>query len=89
MKQEIKTIGSSGQLYLGKQYAGQHVVVTEERQGVWLIKTAEVIPHDEKWLHSPENEVKLASALEWAQTTPAAAATTAEMESLFKKALKK
>jgi hypothetical protein len=62
---EIKTIGSSGQISLGKQYAGRTVTVEQISEGVWTIKTAQVIPDDELWLHTPEMRASLDRALEW------------------------
>jgi putative transposon-encoded protein len=35
---EVKTIGSSGQISLGKQYAGRTVTVEQVAEGVWTIK---------------------------------------------------
>jgi hypothetical protein len=87
MKQEVKTIGTGGQLYLGEEFAGQHVLITEERKGVWTIKTAAVIPHDEAWVHTPENKAKLDEALAWVKENPAKATSVEEMEELFEKAL--
>jgi hypothetical protein len=87
MKHAIKTIGAGGQIYLGKEFAGQHVVVTEERKGVWVIKTADVIPHDEAWVHTPENKAKLDRALEWVSRNPSKVTTAEEAEELFQKAL--
>lgn len=63
---EVKTIGSSGQISLGKQYAGRTVTVEETERGVWIIKTAQVIPDNERWLHTPEAKASLDRALEWA-----------------------
>ena len=87
MKQEIKTVGTGGQIYLGKEYAGQPVIVTQERKGVWVIKTAEVIPHDEAWAHTPENKQKLDRALAWVSENSSKATTANEVETLFTKAL--
>jgi putative transposon-encoded protein len=85
---EIKTVGSSGQIYLGKEFAGQHVIVVQERVGVWTIKAADVIPHDEKWLHTPENSAKLEAALTEARSQGVKVTPPAEMEAIFEKALK-
>ncbi len=52
MKSEVKTIGSSGQISLGKQWAGRTVVVDELEPGVWSIKTAQVIPDNELVAHA-------------------------------------
>lgn len=62
----VKTIGINGQISLGKQYAGQQVLIEEQDTGVWLIRTADVIPHNERWLHEPEHKAKLAVAMSWA-----------------------
>lgn len=70
MQAEVKTIGASGQISLGKQYAGRLVTVEQIEEGVWTIKTAQVIPDNELWLHTPENKAKLDRALEWASKNP-------------------
>jgi hypothetical protein len=66
----IKTVGNSGQISLGKQYAGRHVVVDELEPGVWIIKVGEFIPESERWLHTPEAKAKLAEGLAWAARNP-------------------
>jgi putative transposon-encoded protein len=86
MKSQVKTIGAGGQIYLGKEFAGQHVLVTQIDKGVWSIKTADVIPHDEKWMHTPENIAKIDEGLKRLEMTPARATTPEEMEALFAKA---
>ena len=72
MQVEIKTIGSSGQISLGKQYAGRTVTVEQIAEGVWTVKTAQVIPDDELWLHTPEVRASLDRALEWSASHPRA-----------------
>jgi hypothetical protein len=63
----IKIIGTNGQISLGKQYAGRQVLVEEQEPGVWLIRTATVIPDNERWLHQPGAEADLKKALSWTQ----------------------
>jgi hypothetical protein len=46
----IKTIGRSGQIALGKEYAGRSVLVDQLEPGVWIIKLGEFIPDSERWL---------------------------------------
>ncbi len=70
MPVEIKTIGSSGQISLGKQNAGRTVMVEEVEAGVWVIKTAQVIPDNELWLHTPDNRKILDRALAWSDSHP-------------------
>ncbi|MDG4584594.1 MAG: hypothetical protein P9E67_11015 [Candidatus Competibacter sp.] len=66
----VKVIGTNGQISLGKQYAGRQVLVEEPEPGVWLIRTATVIPDNERWLHTPQAAADLERALAWAQANP-------------------
>jgi hypothetical protein len=68
----VKTVGRSGQIALGKAYAGRHVLVDELQPGVWLVKLGEFIPDDERWLHAPGVKADLDEAIAWAETHPAA-----------------
>jgi hypothetical protein len=66
----IKVIGSNGQISLGKRYAGRQVLVEEQEPGVWLIRTATVVPDNERWLHRPQALADMESALAWAKANP-------------------
>lgn len=68
----IKTVGSSGQISLGKKYAGQTVMLSELDRGVWLVKLGRFIPENEKWLHAPEVQTELQEAIAWAEDNPPA-----------------
>ncbi|HEY2737984.1 MAG TPA: hypothetical protein VGK45_06230, partial [Thermoanaerobaculia bacterium] len=59
----IKTLGSSGQISLGKRYAGRQAVVNELEPGVWIVKVGDFIPDNERWLHEPEVKAKIDRAL--------------------------
>jgi hypothetical protein len=61
----IKLVGSNGQISLGKQYAGRHVLVEEHEPGVWSVRTAVVIPDNELWLHEPKAAADLQAAMAW------------------------
>jgi hypothetical protein len=63
----VKVIGANGQISLGKQYAGRQVLVEEQEPGVWLVRTATIIPDNEIWLHQPKATSDLENALSWAQ----------------------
>lgn len=78
----VKVVGANGQISLGKQYAGRQVLVEEREPGVWLIRTATVIPDNERWLHTPQAAADLEQALAWAQSNPP---TDAGMETIGKK----
>ena len=66
----VKVIGSNGQISLGKQFAGRQVLVYEEEPGVWLIRTATVIPDNERWIHEPKAAADLKRAFEWELANP-------------------
>ena len=66
----VKVIGANGQISLGKQYAGRQVLVEEQEAGVWLVRTATVIPDNERWLHQPKAATDLQNALAWALDHP-------------------
>lgn len=66
MEAHLKTIGSSGQISLGKEYAGRPVLVEELEEGVWLIKTARVIPDSEMWMHEEPAKSRIDKAVKWA-----------------------
>jgi hypothetical protein len=66
----VKVIGANGQISLGKQFAGRQVLVEEQEPGVWLVRTATVIPDNERWLHQPQAVADLQNALAWAKDNP-------------------
>ena len=68
----VKVIGVNGQISLGKQYAGRQVLVEEQEPGVWLVRTAMVIPDNERWLQQPKATADLRNALSWTQANPLA-----------------
>jgi hypothetical protein len=72
-------IGANGQISLGKQFAGRQVLVEEQEPGVWLIRTATVIPDNERWLHEPAAMRDLERAFAWAQANPTNADNAAEL----------
>ncbi|WP_024335320.1 hypothetical protein [Desulfotignum balticum] len=66
----IKTVGSSGQITLGKKFAGQSVLLTEMDKGVWLLKVGRFIPDNEKWIHHSQVQQELDKAIDWAENNP-------------------
>lgn len=60
----VKQVGASGQISLGKEFAGRTVVVDSSEPGVWVIKTAQTIPDSELWLHQPEAAARLDRAMD-------------------------
>lgn len=61
----VKVVGTNGQISLGKQYAGRQVLVEQHEPGVWVVRTATVIPDNERWLHESKTAADLQSAMAW------------------------
>ncbi len=76
----VKTIGKSGQIALGKEYAGRHVLVDELEPGVWVVKLGEFRPENERWLHEPEVAADLDRAVRWAEQNPPAQTDLRKLE---------
>jgi len=66
----VKTIGASGQISLGKEYAGRNVLIEQTDPGVWVIKLGEFIRDSEKWLHRGDLKESLDEAVAWAEKNP-------------------
>ncbi len=67
----IKTVGKSGQISLGKALAGTEFIMEMLPDGDILLKHAVVMPINERWLHEPAMKAKLARADEWMRNNPA------------------
>ena len=74
----VKQVGASGQISLGKEFAGRTVVVDIREPGVWVIKTAQTIPDTELWLYQPEAAARLDRAMAAMDQPP----STADLEAL-------
>ena len=72
----VKVIGANGQISLGKQFAGRQVLVEEQETGVWLIRTATVIPDNERWLHEAQAASDLTRATAGSTQHPASDSQT-------------
>ena len=80
----IKTVGNSGQISLGKKFAGQTVMLHEIDTGVWIIKLGRFIPDNEKWLHRPDVQTELNEAIAWAEKNPPEDTNLEELEARIK-----
>ncbi len=63
----IKTVGSGGQISLGKKFAGRHVLVDEIEPGVWIVKIGRFVPQNEMWLYSDSVKADLDEAITWSE----------------------
>ena len=80
----IKTIGTSGQISLGKEYAGRNVLVDRIGKGVWILKLGEFIPDSEKWLFQAEVQRDLDEAITWAEKNSPKSSCLDELEKQIK-----
>ena len=55
---QIKKVGNNGQISLGKEFAGQNVLVESPEYGVWIIKIGQFIANNETWIYEAENSNK-------------------------------
>jgi len=81
----IKTVGRSGQISLGKKFAGQTVMLDEIEAGVWIVKIGRFIPDNEKWLHIPDVQAELNEAITWAEENPPEDTNFEELEAQGKR----
>lgn len=68
----LKMVGNSGQLSLGKKYAGKYFKVEHQSDGAVLLRPMKVVPDAEAWAHEPAMREQLRRADEWAKHTPPA-----------------
>ena len=67
----LKRVGSSGQITLGKKYAGQTVQVIEDaKSGKITLMFGHFIPMQEAWLHEAPTLGKLNKAIRYSETHP-------------------
>ena len=70
----LKMVGNSGQLSLGKKYAGRYFKVEHQPDGAVLLRPMTLVPSTEAWAHEPAMLDQLRSGEAWAKRTPPAAA---------------
>jgi hypothetical protein len=78
----VKSIGSSGEIYLGKEFAGRLVLIESPAKGVWIIRTATIIPDNETWLHEEKTKGALKKAIAWAKANSAKASNLNDLPSI-------
>ena len=71
MMMELKVVGKSGQISVGKAMAGMGFIMETLPGGDILLKHAIVVPANERWLHEPAMKEKLARADEWMRNNSA------------------
>ncbi len=83
--QAIKTVGASGQVSLGKEYAGRLVMIDQVEPGVWILKLGEFVPDNERWMMQDEVRQEIDRAIEWADKNPPKETNLDELEEKVRK----
>ena len=69
---EIKVVGKSGQISLGKSYAGKTLRLQRRDDGSILITSVAMVPESQLWTLSEPDRSRIARGLAWAaETAPA------------------
>ena len=76
---EIKVVGKSGQISLGKQYAGKALRVDHRGDGTIVLTAVAVVPESQLWTLQEPDRSRIARGLTWASTV---APKESDLESL-------
>ena len=69
---EIKVVGKSGQISLGKRYAGKTLHLQRREDGSILITGVAMVPESQLWTLEEPNRSRIVRGLAWAaETAPA------------------
>jgi hypothetical protein len=68
---EIKVVGKSGQISLGKRYAGKTLRLERRRDGTVVLTAVAVVPESQLWTLQEPDRSRIERGLAWAARTPA------------------
>ena len=77
---EIKVVGKSGQISLGKSYAGKTLRVERQQDGSIVLTAVAMVPERQLWSVEEPDRSRIAKGLEWAAKTPARESDIAALE---------
>jgi hypothetical protein len=66
---EIKVVGKSGQISLGKSYAGKTLRVERHEDGSIVLTAVAIVPENQLWTLEEPHRSQIARALTWAADT--------------------
>jgi hypothetical protein len=66
---EIKVVGKSGQISLGKKYAGKTLRLLRQDDGSILITSVAMVPESQLWTLQEPHRSRIARGLAWAAET--------------------
>ena len=68
---EIKIVGKSGQISLGKSHAGKIVRLERRTDGTVVLTPAAIVPETQLWTLDEPDRSRIRRGLAWAGSTPA------------------
>jgi hypothetical protein len=68
---EVKKVGSSGQIMLGKHLAGKFLRIEEKPDGTMVLTPLIDVLESQLWVFEEPNKSKILAAVVWAQEYPA------------------
>ena len=69
---EFKVVGKSGQISLGKGYAGKTFRLERRGNGTVVLTAVAMVPESQLWTLAEPHRSRIARGLAWAENTPAA-----------------
>ena len=82
---EIKVVGKSGQISLGKRFAGKVLRLDRREDGSVLLTAVAVVPESQLWTVAEPDRSAIARGLAWAASTPVRATDIASLEAKVSK----
>jgi hypothetical protein len=69
---EVKVVGKSGQISLGKRYAGKVLRLERRKDGTVVLTAVAMIPESQLWAVMEPHRSRIQRGLAWAAETPPA-----------------
>jgi hypothetical protein len=66
---EIKVVGKSGQISLGKRYAGKTLRLERRKDGTMVLTAVAVVPESQMWTLEEPHRSRIQRGLTWAAET--------------------
>ena len=78
---ELKVVGKSGQISLGKRYAGKTLRLERHKDGTVVLTAVAMVPESQHWTLEEPHRSRIERGLTWASAT---APQETDVESLLK-----
>jgi hypothetical protein len=66
---EVKVVGKSGQISLGKRFAGKTLCLERRADGTMLLTAVAMVPEHQMWTLQEPHRSRIARGLAWAAAT--------------------